>query len=58
MSHKDPNVNYYRQAKNPTRQTIVWEDPQTGDVVVHVVDLSKGYIKSFKEGVDQNGKSR
>jgi|GEM_PF-4954943 len=45
---KHPDVNYYRSGKNPHRQVVVYEEQETGELVTHVVDLSKGYVKTFR----------
>ena len=46
---KDPNVNYYRSRKNPHQHVITYTDPETGETVVHVADLAKGFIKTFQQ---------
>lgn len=50
---KDPRVNHYRSGKNPERHVILFKDEETGELTVHVADLARGFIKTFR---DSNGK--
>lgn len=54
---KPPNVNYYRSGtKNPDRQVITWEDEETGEVKVHIVELNQRRIRTLHwPGEDENG---
>ena len=47
------NVNYYRSGtKNPDRQVITWEDEETGETKVHIVELNKRRIRTLKWPAD------
>jgi hypothetical protein len=43
------NVNYYRSGtKNADRQVITWEDEETGEVKVHIVELNQRRIRTLE----------
>jgi hypothetical protein len=47
------NVNYYRSGtKNPDRQVITWEDEETGETKVHIVELNKRRIRTLEWPAD------
>ena len=47
------NVNYYRSGtKNPDRQVITWEDEETGETKVHIVELNKRRIRPLERRAD------
>jgi hypothetical protein len=48
------NVNYYRSGtKNPDRQVITWEDEETGETKVHIVELNKRRIRTLEWPADE-----
>ena len=50
------NVNYYRSGtKNPDRQVITWEDEETGETKVHIVELNKRRIRTLERPADDEG---